>query len=99
MALSPALADISVSNLARLAGYTIVGTMTITGWQDTDGEKKKGDSFEGCSYGRVIIFDNNKVLKCTGYSYLYAYRPSALILVKGTSFVMFVDNEQFEMRN
>ena len=53
----------SASDLADFVGYTITAALTITGWQDEHG--KRGDSFEGCDYGRVIIFDNNRILHCT----------------------------------
>lgn len=99
LTLAPVLASISESDLGEFEGYTILGTKTITGWRDTDGSNKGGDSFEGCQYGRVIIFDSRAILKCTEYSYSYSYRPTALILVKGSSFVMVVDGNKYRMSN
>jgi len=55
-------------------GYTIVGVFTITGWRDQDGKSDDSGTFNGCQFGRVIIFDGNKGLECSGYSYQYAYR-------------------------
>lgn len=78
-------------------GYTIAAKMTITGWQDTSGEKTKGDSFEGCTYGRKIIFDNRLALTCTTYSYSYSYRPTAILLVKDGSIVMVVNGNSYSM--
>lgn len=82
--------------LRNFVGYTVLASMTITGWQDAKG--KRGDSFEGCDYDRVIVFDDSKVLTCTGYSYSYSYRPDAVILVKGSSFKMIVGSEVYDMR-
>jgi hypothetical protein len=92
-------ASISEYMLARYAGYTIVGSFTITGWYDTGSEGKKGDSFEGCNYGRVIVLDNSKTLTCAGYSYHYAYRPDALVLVRNGNFKMIVETEEFDMNH
>ena len=81
--------------LMELVGYTILGSKTITGWYDQEG--KKGDSFDGCDYGRVIVFDNSKVLTCTGYHYHYAYRPTAIILSNGSSYKMIVADQIYNM--
>ena len=90
-----AWADAS-DRLSRLEGYTIVLATYIKGYQDEDG--KKEDSFNGCNFGRTIIFDNNKVLTCSSYSYTYSYHPSAVIFVKGADFKMLVGNELYDMR-
>jgi len=81
--------------LMNLVGYTIIGNKKITGWYDNNG--KRGDSFEGCDYNRVIVFDNNKVLTCRGYRYHYAYRPTAIILSNGYSFKMIVGDDVYDM--
>lgn len=90
-----AFADIT-NQLGRLVGYTIVASKAIAGYQDRDG--KKADSFEGCDYDRVIIFDDNKILTCVGYGYQYSYRPTAIILSNGSSFKMVVGNDIYDMR-
>jgi hypothetical protein len=89
--------EIDFSQANELVGDTIVGVFTITGYQDPDGTGK--NQFDGCQYGRTIIFDDSKVLKCFGYSYHYAYRPEALVLVRGGDFKMLVDGEIFDMQN
>jgi hypothetical protein len=91
----PAFADLS-DKLEELVGYTIVGTETIEGWYDSDG--KKGDSFEGCDYGRTIVFSDNRILHCSTYSYHYASRPTAIILSNGRQIKMVVDDELFDMQ-
>jgi hypothetical protein len=91
----PAHADLSYQ-LEQLIGYTIVDVKTVEGWYDEDGEK--GDSFEGCDYGRVIVFSDDRILECSTYHYHYAYRPRAVILSNGSSFKMIVDDHVYDMR-
>ena len=81
-------------------GYTIVGSKTIVGYIQINGSKRKeGDSFSGCRFNRWIVFEDNTVLKCTGYDYQYEYRPEAVILVRNGSWVMIVDGEEYDMEN
>lgn len=90
----PAHADMSYQ-LEQLVGYTIVDVKTVEGWYDEDGEK--GDSFEGCEYGRVIVFSDDRILQCSTYHYHYAYRPRAVILSNGSSFKMILDDHVYDM--
>ena len=83
------------SELRRLKGYTLVEVATITGWIDKDGRRK--DGFEGCEYGRVIILDYSKSLRCNSYGYQYGYNPDAFIFSKGGDFKMFVDGNSYDM--
>jgi hypothetical protein len=82
--------------LAKLDGYTIVLSGTITGYRDRNG--KREDSFNGCDFDRVIISDNSKALTCATYSYTYSYRPTAVVLTNGSSFKMVVGDEIYDMR-
>lgn len=86
----------TADDLSQFVGYTIIGSFTVTGWQDRDG--KKSDSFEGCEFDRTIIFDDSKTLRCATYSYSYSYRPKAVILSNGTSFKMIVGSNAYDMR-
>lgn len=86
----------TVSQFKRYVGYTIVDVKTIVGWRDPDG--KQGQAFEGCNYGRVIIFDDQKAATCSEYSYHYAYRPEAVILYKQGNFKMIVEDESFDLQ-
>ncbi len=90
-----ACADAS-DKLRRLEGYTIILATTVVGYVDADGKRK--DSFEGCDHDRVIIFDNDRVLKCATYSYTYSYRPTAIVFAKGGDFKMLVGNDLYDMR-
>lgn len=96
VAASIARADLA-DRLSNLQGYTVIGVMTVTGWIDR-AKGKKGDSFEGCEFDRVIIFDDSKVLTCSTYSYSYSYRPRAAILSNGSNFKMIVGDEVYDMR-
>ena len=90
-----AFADLA-SELGRAVGYTIIASKTIVGYQDKSG--KRSDSFEGCDYDRVIVFNDNKIITCASYGYQYAYRPTAVILSNGSSFKMVVGDTVYEMR-
>lgn len=79
------------SDLGRLAGYTIIHSGTITGYQDRG--KKRQDSYEGCDYGRVIIIDDSYTVTCATYAYSYAYRPTVTILSRNGSLKMVVAND------
>ena len=100
---SPANADLA-DKLSKLVGYVIADSKTIKGWYD-ESEKEEG-AFKGCKHGRVIVFTDNKVLTCAGYGYQYAYRPTAVILAKPTTFQgktfydfkMVVEDEIYDMR-
>lgn len=83
------------SKFNELEGYTIIATPTIVGWYDESGHK--GDAFEGCDYGRTIVFDNNKILTCRSYRYHYAYRPKATLLSNGGSYKMIVGEDVYNM--
>ena len=91
---STAFADLS-GQLGELVGYTIIGSETIKGWVDQNGQFKS--SFEGCDYGRVIVFSDNKTLTCRAYNYQYAYQPQAVILVNGLQFAMVVEDTVYPM--
>jgi hypothetical protein len=95
LAFSSAKADISEGDLGDLKGYTVLGAWTVTGWRDANG--KKGDSFEGCEFDRVIILDDRLQIKCAEYSYSYSYRPKAVILSAGSSFVMLLGGHVYRM--
>jgi hypothetical protein len=82
---------------SQFQGYTIVGTKVIDRWMSEDRREGKSQ-FDGCNYGRVIIFTDGTYLKCSGYGYQYAYRPTALLLSNGSGFKMIVDDNVYDMR-
>jgi len=99
---APVLAGLA-DKLGRFTGYTIVASKTISGYVDEDG--KKSDDFEGCDFDRKILFDDGTSATCASYSYTYAYRPTAVLLMKELSVrglrmatvVMMVDDETYDM--
>ena len=97
LTLTPHVANADMADdLEDLVGYTIAESKTIAGWYDEDGDK--GDSFEGCEHGRTIVFTDDRVLTCAQYGYQFAYRATAVILVKGSSYKMVVEDEIYDMR-
>jgi len=85
-----ASADLA-DKLSRLEGYTIVKAGTITGWRNSDG--KRGDDFEGCDYGRKLFIDDSLQVTCSDYFYEYAYRPTAVFLLRGSVLKMVIGND------
>lgn len=91
------------SELEQLVGYTIVASKTIERWYGDDGEK--GDDFEGCEFGRTIVFSDRTKLTCTTYEYAYSYMPTAIIFAKSvqyngksmTLYKMLVEDELYDM--
>jgi hypothetical protein len=69
-------------DLDELIGYTLATSKYVSGYIENN-ERKNG--FEGCNYDRIIVFDDNTGLRCTSYSYTYAYHPKAYIFVNGSS--------------
>jgi hypothetical protein len=102
---APARADLA-DKLGRYVGYTILASKTVVGYRNKDG--KQSNSFEGCDFGRTILFDDGTALTCAGFGYSYAYRPTAVILVKNSgsfqghtlaSVVMIVEGEEYDMES
>jgi hypothetical protein len=92
-----AFSTVFASDIGQFVGYTIAAKKTIAGYQDDNG--KSDSSFEGCNFGRKIIFADQTYLTCTSYSYQYAYRPEAILLVRNGSWIMLVESERYDMRN
>lgn len=90
----PLQADLG-NQLADYVGYTIVAVKTIAKSVDDDGERT---SFQGCKYGRIIVFDDGNYVTCASYGYQYAYRPSAIILSNGSRMIMVVGNDTYQIR-
>ena len=81
--------------LQQLIGYTLVGSKTIGGYLE---KGKRSDDFEGCDFGRMIVFDDNTGVRCTSYSYSYSYRPTAYIFSLGRSALkMCVEGELYDV--
>lgn len=79
-------------DLDSLVGWTLIARKTIAG-SIQDGQRK--EDFEGCDFNRIIVFDDNTGVQCTGYSYTYSYRPTAYIWVNSSSLKMCVGSSEF----
>lgn len=84
-------------DLDDYVGYTIVAKKTVQGWLDK-GQKKADDGFEGCEYGRIIIFTDNTAVVCQTYSYSYSYMPDAYLATDGFSWKMCIDGDDYNIR-
>ena len=91
------------AGLIRPVGWCIIDTKTISGRIDSDG--KRSDDFEGCDFGRKILFLDGTYLTCSSYSYTYSYMPEATILARKmnyrgksiTLYKMVVEGESHDM--
>lgn len=81
-------------DLDDLVGWTLIARKTIVG--RIQNEERK-DDFEGCDFSRIIVFDDNTGVQCTGYSYMYSYRPKAYIWGDGSSLKMCVGSNEFSV--
>lgn len=80
--------------LDRLVGYTLAAKKTVVAYIE-DG--KRIDGFIGCTYGRILVFDDNTGVRCAEYSYNYAYRPDAFIFLRGSSIKACIDDQFFDV--
>ena len=80
-------------NLDRVVGFTLVARKTVAGYIQDD---KKSDEFSGCEYDRILVFDDNTGVRCSGYSYQYAYRPTAYIIVGSNAIKLCIDGSWFD---
>jgi hypothetical protein len=68
----------------------------IASWVSAD-QTKKGDGFEGCEYGKYILFSDGTYLVCRGYGYQYAYGATVMLLVNGSLIKMIVGDSVYDM--
>lgn len=87
----PARAD---CDLDDIVGFTLIAKKTIDGWIQNG---KRGDSFEGCEYDRIIAFTDGTGVACRTYSYSYSYRPTAYIFADGSSMKMCVGSSFYSV--
>jgi len=67
-------ADRCTQSLGKLQGYTVHAATQVDG------------DFEGCDFNKVIRFMDGKALRCSSYSYLYAFMPDAIIFAKSITY-------------
>ena len=86
--------------MSQFVGYTLVAQKTIVRFLEDDpgrGRSLRQDGFEGCNFNRIIVFEDNTGVRCTGYGYQYAYRPTAQLFVSANSIKMCVEGTVYEM--
>ena len=89
IATSPSYAD---CDLGDVVGYTLIAQKTVSGFVDLK-KQKRSDNYEGCDYDRVLLFNDGSGVKCTSYSYHYAYNPDAFIFARGNIMKACIDDD------
>jgi hypothetical protein len=89
---TPAFAE---CDLDQVVGYTLIAAKTVDAYIEHD-EKK--DGFEGCNFGRIIVFRDGTGVACSSYGYSYAYAPTAYIFANGALLKMCVEGEWYDVR-
>lgn len=84
--------DLKVSDFV---GWTIIYSGTVTGYTDPDGSQE--DDFEGCEFDRILEIDYSQAVRCTEYSYSYAYNPEIVILTRGVNAIACIDNNKYRI--
>jgi hypothetical protein len=77
-------------------GYTLVAQKVVAGYIENG---KRESSFNGCTYGRILVFDDNTGVQCAEYNYSYAYRPDAFIFVRGSSIRICIENDWYDAQS
>lgn len=90
---APASAAIDLSDLL---GFTLTEEKTVVGYID-NGEYEEG--YQGCSHGRILVFQDETGVMCAEYNYDYAYRPTAFIFERGHSLKIVIDDEVMDARH
>jgi hypothetical protein len=79
--------------LSKVVGYTLVAEKTVVEFIE-NGKRESG--FTGCTYGRILVFEDNTGVRCVEYNYSYAYRPDAYIFMRGSSIRICIDNYWYD---
>lgn len=90
-----ASAPAQACDLDDLVGWTLIAKKTVVAYIE-DGAKE--DGYKGCSYGRILVFNDGTGAACATYSYDYAYRPDAYVFSNGYSLKACIDDEMVDLR-
>jgi hypothetical protein len=87
--------DLDEDDLEDLIGYEITGVKQVSGWVDRDdGAVGDEDDWEGCDYGRKVIFDDGDHLICKEHTYDNAYgEQTAIIFADGSRYRVCINDE------
>lgn len=87
--------SIDSDDLEHYEGWCIIAVKKISGYYD-EGEGVE-EGFKGCKYHRLIIFDDGTFVRCLEYGYQYKYRPTAILMSDGSSAIMIVGDEFYDI--
>ncbi len=76
-------------------GSRLLARKTISGWIE-QGQEKEG--YEGCAYGRVLVFSDRTGVMCSSYLYQYAYNPSAEIWAIPSGLQLCVEGQEMQVQ-
>jgi len=91
--LAPAGA-LAACDLDQLLGYTLIAEKHVSGFVQN---AQWSDGFEGCSYGRTLVFDDNTGLLCLSYSYSSSRHPKAYIFSNGASMKACISDSLYDV--
>jgi hypothetical protein len=77
-------------DLDEVIGYTLAAKKTISGRIEQDGTRN--NDYQGCTFGRIIVFNDNTGVRCATYTYTLAFSPTAYLFVSGASIKMCVES-------
>jgi hypothetical protein len=81
----------------QLVGYKILGVGTINGFMEGG---KRGENFEGCTFGRKILIDDGALaLQCTESSreMMFAMQPKVVVFTNGMQMRMLVEGRLYRV--
>lgn len=67
---APALAQVEISRLSELVGWTVLADTNIQG------------EFEGPDFDKVVKLDNGWIIEFHDYDYFYEYHPEIVIFAR-----------------
>ena len=76
-------------------GSQLLARKTITAWIEQGREQ---DGYQGCTFGRVLVFEDRTGVACAGYHYQYAYRPQAEIWAAGGRWLLCIDGNEMDVQ-
>lgn len=85
-------------DLSRVVGYTLVAAKTVTHYiEEGRGRNESKDGFEGCDFDRIIVFEDGTGVRCAGFGYQFAFRPTAYVFARDGNMKMCVDDELYDI--
>ncbi len=77
-------------------GSQLLARKTITAWIEQGREQ---DGYQGCTFGRVLVFGDRTGVACTSFNFQFAFRPQAEIwAVGGGGWLLCVDGNEMDVQ-